>query len=333
MPRVYVCRRASRPPEIRGDLSDPVWAEAPWTEDFADIEGLDRPAPAHRTRAKLLWDDDALYVAARLEEPHVWATLTRHDSMIFQDNDFELFLDPDADNHLYLEWEINALGTTWDLLMGTPYRDGGPPISGFELHGIVSKVAVHGTLNDPGDTDEAWTLEAAIPWSAMKEVAFVPCPPRLGDWWRFNMSRVHWDTDVVDGCYVKRDQPEHNWVWSPPGVVDMHRPERWGWLRFSDGAGSHEALCPPYQDLHDFLGALYYAQRRHKEAHGRAAETLEALGLSALLGTEVRLQTTGNLWEASVRRGDDVWCIRHDSKMWKGESYVVPNTRPDAIPP
>lgn len=85
--------------------------------------------------------------------------------------------------------------------------------------------------------------------------------------------------------------------------------------------------------MHDFLGALYYAQRRHKEAHGRAAETLEALGLSALLGTEVRLQTTGNLWEASVRRGDDVWCIRHDSKMWKGESYVVPNTRPDAIPP
>jgi hypothetical protein len=32
---------------------------------------------------KMLWDDEYFYVAAEMEEPHVWATLTRHDSVIF----------------------------------------------------------------------------------------------------------------------------------------------------------------------------------------------------------------------------------------------------------
>ena len=65
----------------------------------------------------MLWDDDYLYIAAELEEPHVWATLTQHDAVIFHDNDFEVFLNPEGDSHLYAELELNALNTTWDLLL------------------------------------------------------------------------------------------------------------------------------------------------------------------------------------------------------------------------
>ena len=60
-------------------------------------------------RAKMLWDDD--YVGALSEEPHIWATLTERDSVIFHDNDCEVFIDPDADNHQHYEIEINALNT------------------------------------------------------------------------------------------------------------------------------------------------------------------------------------------------------------------------------
>ena len=67
-------------------------------DDFQDIEGDKKPRPRFRTRAKMLWDDQFFYVAAELEEPHVWATLTKHDSVIFHDNDFEIFIDPDGDN-------------------------------------------------------------------------------------------------------------------------------------------------------------------------------------------------------------------------------------------
>ena len=76
--------------------TNPPGPRPPWTTDFVDIQGGAKPTPRFRTRAKLLWDDDYLYIAAELEEPHVWATLTQHDSVIFQDPDFEVFIDPAA---------------------------------------------------------------------------------------------------------------------------------------------------------------------------------------------------------------------------------------------
>ena len=45
---------------------------------------------------KMLWDDEALYVGAWMEEPQVVATLTERDSVIFHDNDFEFFINGGA---------------------------------------------------------------------------------------------------------------------------------------------------------------------------------------------------------------------------------------------
>src|SRR6185503_14901430 len=102
-----VCYRTERL-TIDGKLNETGWARAAWTDDFVDIEGNIKPLPRFRTRAKMLWDDSYFYVAAEIEESHVWAAITKHDSVIFHDNDFELFIDPDGDNHYYAEFEINA---------------------------------------------------------------------------------------------------------------------------------------------------------------------------------------------------------------------------------
>src|SRR5262249_5929522 len=124
-PRIYVCRRASSPIEINGRPDDRAWADAPWTDDFIDIEGSVRPEPRFRTRAKMLWDKEFFYIAAEMEERHVVATITEKNSVIYQDNDFEIFLDPDGDNHNYYEFEMNALNTIWELTLTKPYKDAG----------------------------------------------------------------------------------------------------------------------------------------------------------------------------------------------------------------
>ena len=72
-------------------MNESDWKKAPWSDDFVDIEGSTRPAPRFRTRMKMLWDSQNLYIAAEMDEPDVWATLTQHDSVIFRDNDFEVF--------------------------------------------------------------------------------------------------------------------------------------------------------------------------------------------------------------------------------------------------
>ena len=135
------------------------------------------PPPRFQTRARMLWDDTYLYVGALLEEPHVWGTLTQHDSVIFHDNDFEIFIDPDGDNHEYYEIEINALNTEWDLFLKKPYRDGGPAINEWEIPGLKTAVHVSGTLNDPSDSDRSWSVEFAIPWKSLAEHAHRPTRP------------------------------------------------------------------------------------------------------------------------------------------------------------
>ena len=47
-------------------VDDAAWRDAPWTEDFVDIEGSKQPAPTFRTRAKMLWDDTYFYIGAEL---------------------------------------------------------------------------------------------------------------------------------------------------------------------------------------------------------------------------------------------------------------------------
>lgn len=234
-PLTYDCPRAAAPVQIDGLLDDPVWLLARWTDDFVDIQGDVKPAPRFRTRVKMLWDDEYFYVGAWMEEPHVWATLTEHDSVIFHDNDFEVFIDPNGDTLEYYEFEINALNTGWDLFLDKPYRKGGKARNDWEIPGLRTAVHVDGTLNDPQDRDRAWSVEIAFPWKALAQYAQKPAPPRPGDEWRVNFSRVEWQHEIVAGNYGKAKTREDNWVWSPQGVVNMHIPERWGRVRFVSG--------------------------------------------------------------------------------------------------
>ncbi|MEO5799776.1 MAG: carbohydrate-binding family 9-like protein [Gemmatimonadales bacterium] len=236
--RQYRAGRTTRPPAIDGKLTDPVWARSRWSESFVDIEGPARPAPRWATRFKLAWDDRFLYVAAAMDEPDVWGTLTQRDAVIYHDNDIELFVDPDGDGLRYFELELNALNTPWDLFLAKPYRDGGLGDNSWDIIGLRSAVNVEGTLNQPGDRDSGWTVEVAIPWQAFSDSGRTRVPPKRGDRWRINFSRVEWDADMVNGSYVKRAfpadvrHPEHNWVWSPQGEINMHAPERWGVVTF-----------------------------------------------------------------------------------------------------
>lgn len=214
-----------------------------------DILGDGAPPPRFRTRVKMMWDDEFLYVGADMEEPHLWATYTEHDSVIFHENDFEVFIDPDGDNHQYFEYEVNALGTDWDLFLPKPYRDSGFACDDWEAVGLRKAVALRGTLNDPSDLDEGWTVELAFPWTCFRYDGYAAPSPCTGDAWRVNFSRVEWDLEVGEGIYRKvPDRPEHNWVWSPQHAVDMHRPELWGYVRFLDGPAGTPFTDPDWAD-------------------------------------------------------------------------------------
>ena len=243
--REYDAPRVAAPPAIDGALGEAAWLTAPWTEPFVDIRGEDWPDPSLATRAKVVWDEDHLYIAAELEEPHLWATLAERDAILYREHDFEVFLDPDGDGLDYYELEINALGTEFDLFLDRPYRRAGKANVAWDMAGLRTAVELDGTLNDPTDEDRNWAVEIAIPWAALRppEGGGAPEAPRSGDEWRINFSRVQWPVEVVGGGYRRAQvptrenrHPEHNWVWSPQGEIDMHIPEMWGIVRFTEKA-------------------------------------------------------------------------------------------------
>src|SRR5439155_14915006 len=167
-PPQYVCARAAEAPSLDGKLDDPVWETAVWTSDFVDIITGGKVRLA--TRAKLLWDDSNLYIAAELREPHLRAKIDKRDEWVFHENAFEIFIDPDGDNQDYAEIQINALGTLCDVRMDKPYRDGGKPDMFWDVQGMRSAVHLDGTLNDVSDEDKGWTIEISIPWHALAEM-------------------------------------------------------------------------------------------------------------------------------------------------------------------
>jgi hypothetical protein len=235
-PISYLVQRSQKVIKVDGK-ADRSWKQAAWSAPFVDIEGSAKPVPLYNTRVKMLYDENFLYILAELEEPKLWATLEKRDAIIFHDNDFEVFIDPNNDAQQYFEYEINALGTIMDLFMIRPYKRGGRADLKWNSDGLKSAVALDGTLNDNSDTDKGWTVELAIPFADLQRPSRAH-QPKPGDEWRINFSRVQWLVEK-DGITYKKQKgangknlPEHNWVWSPQGVIDMHVPERWGVIRF-----------------------------------------------------------------------------------------------------
>eukprot|EP01012_Entosiphon_sulcatum_P011585 TRINITY_DN17086_c0_g1_i1.p1 TRINITY_DN17086_c0_g1~~TRINITY_DN17086_c0_g1_i1.p1 ORF type:complete len:397 (+),score=81.99 TRINITY_DN17086_c0_g1_i1:91-1281(+) len=290
-PPQYVSYYTATPPTIDGRLDEPVWQEVPWTTDFADISGPGFPVPRFRTRAKIRWDDRFLYVAGELEEPTVWANLTQRNSVIFADNDFEVFINPDGTSHYYKEFEMNAFNTVWNLCLNKPYLNKGYENSsrvfgkdGWDMLPPNQDTAVHvvGALNDYTQPSYFWQTEAAFSLEAVNLNQTSPVPPRHGQYWRINFSRVQWQVKPCPSChpapYEKTNTTEDNWVWAPTGFVNIHMPEKWGYVQFSTQPPNQtQPVKDPDWTIRHVAMLLYEAELQYQTAHGRYTDNLQDL--------------------------------------------------------
>ncbi len=336
-PRSYVCQFTHSPIVIDGRDTEEAWQAIPWSEEFLDIEGPAAPPPFLKTQVKMLWDKHYLYILARLEEPHLWATLTERESIIFQENDFEVFIDPDGDTRHYYELEINARGTTWDLMLTRPYSLMGKPISAWDIVGLQKGIHLAGTLNDPTDTDTAWMIELAFPFKILLENNPNRSTPLHGESWRINFSRVEWALDVLNNQYVKKNDLstgkallEYNWVWTPQYQINMHKPEYWGFVLFSENeAGTKEIFSPHCNnEIYFALRQLFQEQYSYYIQHRSFAKRLHSLSSGKLFAKKyhikmLAMKTAFYLYAPS--KCDDTWLImREDGSIRKSKTPLAP---------
>lgn len=106
----YTCCKISNGLEINGDLNKPEWNNCEKSGRFVDM--VTGEPGLYDTRSAALWDDENLYIAFWAEEPFVSAAQKERDSIIFLENDLEVFIDG---GDCYYELEVNALNTVYEV--------------------------------------------------------------------------------------------------------------------------------------------------------------------------------------------------------------------------
>ncbi len=182
----------------------------------------------YATRFRALWSGGGLFLRFDATDPNPWATMTRRDDHLWEQEVVEIFLDKDEDGLDYYELEISPTNVVCDLRIISP-----PPQMkqdfAFDLAGLQTRAVVHqGTDGKP----TGWTATALLPWpglAALPSARPVAVPPQPGDRWRFNVFRI--ERPFGPGS------PEKDGVfsaWSPTGGGTFHVPRAFRELVFAE---------------------------------------------------------------------------------------------------
>lgn len=216
LPR-YDVRRASGPITIDGRLDEQAWRVAKPVGDFHFNWWT--TGAKEQTVAKILWDDENLYVGFHCHDKHISAEVVQRHGPVSRDDSAEVFVTPNPDKpRNYYGFEINAIGTMLNFLRADWYR--GP--FNWEPEGVRYRTSFHGQPSkQESPDDDHWILEIAIPFRNFAKDA-ANTPPREGDTWRLNLNRAGGKTDAQYSTWspVKTEKP------------NFHMPEAFGYVRF-----------------------------------------------------------------------------------------------------
>ncbi len=245
---------------IDGNLEKWPWKDVPKSPPFVDM--VSGGAAFLETRIGSVWDETGLYIAFRIQEPDIRATMTERDSRVYLENDVEVFI---GGEDCYYEFQVNALGTVYEVfyILQDAYTRGSrfdipefdllnrsvDVLGGFqdgsryEKHprgkrwafmdwdfpGLQWAVKLDGTLNDNKDIDRGWTVELAFPWDGMKLILGDQWPVKPGSVLRMDFSRFE---KLSYNGYTPNVHP--GWALNAHGVYDSHIPECFSFLHLSE---------------------------------------------------------------------------------------------------
>jgi len=216
LPRYDIYRAAGRI-VIDGKLDEPAWQQAPAAGDFHF--NWWREGEKEQTVAKILWDDENLYVAYYCHDKHIAAAVVERHGPVSLDDAVEIFLSPNPDKlRNYYGFEMNAIGTMLNFIRADWYK--GP--FNWDPDGVRFRTSFHGLrVKRDAPEDKDWILELAIPLRNFEKDA-AHMPPREGDTWRLNLNRAGGKTNAQYSTWspVASDRP------------NFHVPEAFGLVRF-----------------------------------------------------------------------------------------------------
>ena len=163
--------RVATPPVIDGRLDEAVWQQAEVITDFHQIRPGNQTEPSERTEVYVVYDDDAMYIAARMydSEPHlIAAPVIRHGQGMGSDDRLVVILDPFNTQRTGYRFETNLNAARHEALYTS--------VNSFQIE--------WNTIWDTATSVDgnSWIAELEIPFKSL------PFDPSI-DTWGFNFGR------------------------------------------------------------------------------------------------------------------------------------------------
>ncbi|HEX2951078.1 MAG TPA: carbohydrate-binding family 9-like protein [Armatimonadota bacterium] len=221
---IYTCQHIDHDIKVTGKLDDPAWKMAEVAEMSDIVTG--EPIP-HRATARLLYNDEYLYVGFSCEDDYIHAMLTGDDEPIWREGCFEFFVSPSGNVRYYYEINVSPLNTLFDTFIinstekvDKPKRRMNSFIS-YTCRNMITKTWVNGEMEKPGAA-QGWSAEYAIPFVSIAGADNLV--PVAGDEWRANMCHI--------ASAERRKEMVHA-CWATIGLFDFHIPWFFGTVRFA----------------------------------------------------------------------------------------------------
>ncbi|ORY06972.1 hypothetical protein K493DRAFT_295735 [Basidiobolus meristosporus CBS 931.73] len=260
----YGVAKAAVPPIIDGNIHDAAWEKAPWTDDFENILGaaVNPVSPVKiRTRAKILWDEGFIYVAAEILDPFIVANLSHI---------------PDSGE------TAKTLGEAFQF--GILNRTDSQQPSDQVIHEVLD--VTNDVIKHPRNL---WSLEWAIPWSHVSRKRDSGWPPSSGSENQSSGSRGRrrrYLLNLIDNIVFPE---KYHLTWNSPPDRDVMNPQWWGTVEFLDSPTAREIVDPEYS-VRYILNVLYELQRNYFESFGVYSADLTELMPNATVFRECYLE-------------------------------------------
>ncbi len=220
MYKKYEVVRTTKPSKLEGNWSGGVWAGV----DALEIKHWTGNEPEHKpkTQAKLLYDDNYIYVIFRVEDKYVRAAAKGYQGSVYLDSCAEFFFTPAADiSQGYFNIEMNCGGTMLFMHQIVRGKDR-IPVSDKDCDKIKIYHSEPKIVEPEKPQPTVWIIEYRVPFAVLEKYAPVT-RPASGVEWRANFYK----------CADKTSHP--HWLsWSVIDLprADFHRPEFFGILAF-----------------------------------------------------------------------------------------------------
>lgn len=186
-PGEFKIPKAAQAPAIDGNLDDEAWQKAATWTDIYPFNNTAAEGP--KTTWRVTWDDQYLYFAFDCDDVDVVAPERKRDEAVYSDDCVEMFILPDFQFRTYWEIVIAPNGSVFDSVECKDVDKWGCNLDpAQDVAGMKHAQTVRGTINKSDDTDEGYTVEVAVPFSALP--GYARAAPKPGQRLHFMLVRL-----------------------------------------------------------------------------------------------------------------------------------------------